>query len=120
MNDELQRPTASGDLRRAANVAQEMASAVRLNSLGAPTQGDHMLKLLVSLIGSRSETPADALAFAATARTLLPLAFASVNDAGERMATECVRHLIDRTIETLEGISGMRAETFTGAGPAVN
>ncbi|UVK55097.1 hypothetical protein DBIPINDM_001587 [Mesorhizobium sp. AR02] len=49
MNDEL--PTASEDLRRATSVAQEMASAVRLNSLGAPTHGDHLLKLLVSLIG---------------------------------------------------------------------
>jgi sugar (pentulose or hexulose) kinase len=106
-------------IQRAASVAQEMASEIRLHSSGGAKHTEYLLQLLAKLLQSPAETQTDALALAATANLLLPTALASVGD-DERLAADCAVILLHRTIETLERLSGVRAEALTGRGPAVN
>jgi hypothetical protein len=102
--------------REAAHVAREIAAFARLGATGAQVSGHEMLVTLARLIGAPASTPADALAFAVTARTLMPLVRESQNDD----AMSCIVALIDRTVEVLEILSGATSEQFNGRGPAIN
>ncbi|MGX5805332.1 hypothetical protein ACWGS9_29460, partial [Bradyrhizobium sp. Arg314] len=121
MNEPVQQSTKGGpsEIRRAASVAQEMAAEIRLHASGGADESQHLLNLLAGLFQSQASTPADALAFAATANLLLPAAVASIPE-DDRLLADCTMLLLGRTIETLERVSGVRAEAFTGRGPAMN
>ncbi|UDL87018.1 hypothetical protein LGH82_17520 [Mesorhizobium sp. PAMC28654] len=75
-----------------------MAAEIRLHASGGAEQGQHLLNRLAGLLQSQSDTPADALALAATANLLLPAAVASISE-DDRLAADCAIVLLGRTKE---------------------